>query len=929
MKKSGFCLVLVTVSLCWSGAQAEDALWTAFVNPPAEAKPFVRWWWNGNCVTSNEIVREIGVLRAAGIGGFEINPIALPVAQPPAGVRELEWLSPEWNQLVRVAVDEARRNGMIADLIVGSGWPFGGEFLKPGEMTQRLDVKRIPITGPCIFRRKVAELLVKTKAGHEPERAGKSPPRIVFVRFVPATIINVTQSVALDNRVDADGLLTVDVPAGRHEVQVGLVEEGHVAVSHGAPGAKGPVLDHYNESVVTAYLKRMSDGLSPELGGKLGPLVRAIFCDSIELSRANWTSDFVTQFQKRRGYDVTPYLPYSVPFPKLGEAVHDDSPWGDTVRRARYDFARTVVELYQERFIQPFVAWCHANGVLCRYQNYGYPWFLGLLDGYLQPDIPESNNWLFSDPDQHGFLVWTKYAASGGHLANRRIISTEAHTNTRGVFKTPLEMIKAADDFNFVMGINHSVLHGFNYSPPEAGFPGWVRYGTYFSEQNTWWPQFRWWTAYNARLSAVFQATRPAVRVAILGPEADIWSDYGLERDPFQQEPWYVNQLWKALNCCGSNPDYVSEKVVQESSFAKGQLCYGPMTYDALIVAGVHSLQPATAQALNKFALAGGRVVFAGAVPHRAPSLRDVGAGDASVQQAMQAMLDRELDHDDANVIRRDLPANHNDLIAWANKLLTDLDIKRSVKFAEPNANIFSLQARAEQRDLFFLINTNATQAATCRATFQVQGQTAWRWNPEQGTRELFAAKVTGPLTIELQPLESMLLVFENDATSASVTAPPRCDDAHAWPLADAWQAEFHPKQGGIFTRENLKLGDLGRSSDPALKNFAGTVIYRQTFDLVAAVRATFLDLGIVHGNSEVVLNGQSLGVRWYGRHLFATAGAARSGANTLEIRVTVPLFNYVRTLKDNPTAREWTRGAKDSIPTGLVGPVRCAPAFK
>ncbi len=82
-------------------------------------------------------------------------------------------------------------------------------------------------------------------------------------------------------------------------------------------------------------------------------------------------------------------------------------------------------------------------------------------------------------------------------------------TNTQGVFKASLEEIKQHDDMNFITGINHSILHGFNYSPPEAGFPGWIRYGAYFSEQNPWWPYLHKWVDYNARLSFVFQNSEP------------------------------------------------------------------------------------------------------------------------------------------------------------------------------------------------------------------------------------------------------------------------------------------------------------------------------------------------------------------------------------------------------------------------------------
>ena len=50
-----------------TGPTPADELWKRFQNPPAEARPFVRWWWNGNRVTEVEILRELDLLEAAGI----------------------------------------------------------------------------------------------------------------------------------------------------------------------------------------------------------------------------------------------------------------------------------------------------------------------------------------------------------------------------------------------------------------------------------------------------------------------------------------------------------------------------------------------------------------------------------------------------------------------------------------------------------------------------------------------------------------------------------------------------------------------------------------------------------------------------------------------------------------------------------------------
>ena len=112
-----------------------DRLFMLFQNPPVTSKPFVRWWWNGDKVTAKEILRELDIMKTAGIGGVEINPIRFPGGDD-LGIPSLEWLSPEWIEMVKTALKGAEERGMICDIIVGSGWPFGGEFLQPEEQTQ-------------------------------------------------------------------------------------------------------------------------------------------------------------------------------------------------------------------------------------------------------------------------------------------------------------------------------------------------------------------------------------------------------------------------------------------------------------------------------------------------------------------------------------------------------------------------------------------------------------------------------------------------------------------------------------------------------------------------------------------------------------------------------------------------------------------------
>ena len=123
-------------------------LYAEFQQPASEYRPFVRWWWNGDKVEAEELVRELRLLKEAGIGGVEINPIAFPTYCDSLGKPSLQWLSPEWIDMLKVCFDEADSLDMTCDLLVGSGWPFGAEFLKEDERAQIVVNYAETVTGP-------------------------------------------------------------------------------------------------------------------------------------------------------------------------------------------------------------------------------------------------------------------------------------------------------------------------------------------------------------------------------------------------------------------------------------------------------------------------------------------------------------------------------------------------------------------------------------------------------------------------------------------------------------------------------------------------------------------------------------------------------------------------------------------------------------
>ena len=97
----------------------EKELYKTFANPDGRHRPYVRWWWNGARVNEQEILRELDVMREAGIGGVEINTIQFPdQTTDTVGCAALTWLSDEWIRMVNVAADGCRERGMVCDIIV-------------------------------------------------------------------------------------------------------------------------------------------------------------------------------------------------------------------------------------------------------------------------------------------------------------------------------------------------------------------------------------------------------------------------------------------------------------------------------------------------------------------------------------------------------------------------------------------------------------------------------------------------------------------------------------------------------------------------------------------------------------------------------------------------------------------------------------------
>ena len=956
-------LLLIGLALCQCGSRHDtlttEQLYQTFRQPPTEYRPFVRWWWNGDKVEADELVRELRLLKEAGIGGVEINPIAFPSYCDSLGKPSLTWLSPEWIEMLKVCFDEARRLDMTCDLLVGSGWPFGAEFLDEDERAQIVVNYAETVTGPTTLTIVRDSLCQKAMPKVSSPYPGNTK-ELMLLRLYPNPASRVDEGVDVWK---ADSVFTVEVPEGDYTLAALVRVNGFLEVINGAPGAAGPVLDHFNTEAVNRYLYNMSDKIEAQTG-PLKDHLRALFTDSMELEGANWTSDMAAEFLKRHGYDITDYLPFILfKIGSMGSALNYDpvvpvtESFQREIQRARYDFEDFKARLMQERFTDTYLAWCRHLGVKARAQAYGrgfYP-----LENAMGYDIPEgeswTTNWLRHKPGEEmsekdyrrgrAYTMVNKFVSSAAHLAGHRTVSCEEMTNTYTVFNMSLDQLKIGGDQSVISGVTHSVFHGFNYSPNrEAPFPGWLRYGAYYSENNPWWPFFHLYNDYKARLSYALQHADYYADIAILNPENDMWSTLGMQNEPFPNTTRapYKTLVWEAINKCGGGVDYVSENILNQSTVKKGQLCFNQRKYNTLLLIDVESLHPETAEQLLRFVETGGKLVCIDTIPYQSLGLRDDRAErDAAVRSCfgkIQAFKDR--------FVYAEPP--QEGFIPWYDSLMRlhhlphYLDIDRPDPYVMQNRYITD-----DGSEMIFLCNSHRYQSHQTNITFHrelTRRKHPWIWELHTGERFPLPLKEDGSFDFDLGPAESILIVFDHqDAvghpqmTTRHAAVPsarryggdPARDPAmdpdrdSMSILSGSWDVEMiHARLDTVIKTHFDTLFDL--KDHPETQHFAGTIIYRKT---ISAER-NLLDLGLVEGVSEVFVNGHSAGVRYFGRRQYDIGEWLHEGDNDLEIRVTTTLGNWMKTLskEECPVAWIYVNHPKRDQPLksmGMRGPVR------
>jgi len=759
-------LVSAVVSMAFIDVHAAtgklELLRRTFLDPPDDARIMMRWWWFGSAVTKPELEREMKTMKAGGIGGFEVQPVyPLELDDPGKNFVNLPYLSDGYLDALRFASEKSRELGLRMDVTLGSGWPFGGPHTPITEAAGALRTVRVEVPDGSTFVKR-------------PSLANGETMIATF--FVPSKAGTAAVEIGAGDRFTLPTGWT-----GPHTVLFFISSRTGMQVKRAAVGAEGFVLDHYDRAAIEHHLNIVGTRLM-EAFGPHPPY--SVFSDSLEVFASDWTPDLLSEFQKRRGYDLTPYLP----------ALIGDI--GEKTGSVRRDWGRTLTELAEERYLTPIAEWAHRHNTKFRSQTYGMPPVV--LSSNALVDLPEG---------EHG-SVWrefttARWASSASHLYGRPVTSSETWTwlHSPAFRATPLDM-KVEADLHFLQGINQFVGHGWPYSPPSAGEPGWRFYAAAaFNEHNPWWIVMPEASKYFQRVSWLMRQGKPANDVAIYLPTDDAYAkfsagqvsvDRSLER---MLGPELVPQVLDA----GYNFDFIDDAAIAKLG----------VPYPVLILPNVERIPLATLKKIDAYAAAGGIVIFTKRLPSLTPGLQDAAdAGQiAKVAQAMKARL-----------------------VADEATLGAALNTVFPPDFAAHDPAIGFNHRKLDGIDVYFVVNTS-NRPVHMTASVRRNNIAAEWWDP-------FSGKITpaggGALRKDFAPYESLVLVLCSEIAARPAAAKPAAD---ALDISSGWTLHFDAL--------NYSTEGTGKSwsDDPRTRFFSGLATYERNVD-VPAGRYTVLDFG-------------------------------------------------------------------------------------
>ncbi|HEX6226517.1 MAG TPA: glycosyl hydrolase, partial [Chryseolinea sp.] len=881
--RCAFFLILSFVWISVSGQNSDENGWPLVKR---ETKPWSRWWWHGSAVTKEGITAEMESYKKAGLGGLEITPIYGVYGKDDEFVN---FLSPQWLELLRHTLQEAERLDIGIDMATGTGWPFGGPWVTAEDACRNIEFKIYSLRGGQKLSEKISftqkpyvravgsqiyEVHDNPLAGEQAKGTLKEPlsskkteidikqlvepieanknlqalalDQVKFEKQLPLVTVMAYgengKTLELTSKVDKDGTLQWTAPGGDWKLYAVFAGWHGKMVERAGPGGEGNVIDHFSAQALKNYLKYFDNAFK---GQDLRSL-RAFFNDSYEVDDARGVADFTPtlfeEFKKRRGYELKEHLPAL-----FGEDTEDNN------TRVLCDYRETISEMITDNFTKQWKAWAHSKDAVVRNQAHGSP--ANILDLYATVDIPEIEG---IEP------LRIKMASSAGNVSGKALVSAESATWLNEHFESNLLDIKVAVDRFFLNGVNHIFYHGTTYSPPEEEWPGRLFYAAvHLNPRNSLWPHFAALNKYVERTQSFLQSSKPDNDILLYYPIYDRFSTKGPEMiEHFdgvgaQFEKTMFRNAADVMLDKGYTFDYISDRQIKNTNLLGSVLTTeGNSRYQTIVLPQCKFIPLSSLEKILSLAEGGALVLMPGGPPAAIS-----GKGNNN-NPTLNALVTKVTAARQVNGVKA---------IGWGKgKILSGDDVNGLLEYSgirrESMADVgiqFIRKKSTDGNDLYFVSTGDAPFEGFI--TLQTGGSSVAIYDPMTGNSGITTVQDSGKTSrvfIKLNARETLLLEVlkknvQNPAPFFFKTL------GQPMPLNGPWSVKFI--SGGPQLPPPVQISSLSswtNLDNEAYRSFSGSAVYSLTFPKPQLNASQWLlDLGSVKESAEVILNGNSLGI--------------------------------------------------------------------
>jgi len=899
--------------------------------PEKQYRPEVRWWLAEGMHTDRTLRNEMQQLEDMGMGAIEF----LAMDEPGLDDSLYGWGSEEWVHDSHLLVEEAANRQMGVSMTSGTNWAcanlitinpdhkaaskeldFVSETLTPGQHRSG------PLPKCPLRKTNIHEQLLVAVVAAKVLCSGDRP--------VLAKQTQVLTDLA------AGGTLSWTAPADSTYMLLFFWLHGTGQTANPACSTAYAVnyMDRYGIDAVTNYWDTVV--LTPQMRRDLKRCGRGmLYMDSLELFTYGaggqlFGYHFMEEFTKRRGYDLTPYLPFVVRhYPSRAANIdycfHMDTPVFQ--EKLRNDFCQTLTELYMENTLRPLQAWAHTADLQLRAEiAYGLPLEISLPGKYVDGIETESL--------EFGSQVDSYRAMAGAAHIYGRTFSSETGASLSN-YMLPLNFYNQIIFAQFAAGVTKTVFHGYSSicgSEEATEWPGhegmWPKFSERFGPRQPAYRHYPEWTAMIARFQKLLRAGKPRQDLGIMRLDYfinNLRMDLSAPREEYTyahtgmraDEAFYWRDMGLQHN--GYTWDYFAPQLLEEpfTVFRSGELYPDGPGYRALLVYQ-EAMPLGAARALLGLVQTGLPVVF---VNGATEEIRN-GLLKTHSKAACRTPFVMESDEELAEIISRikaQTTVRETDDPTHVLGLLQELGVLPRAAFAESNSNVLTCMRQTGRETNLFVYHMKYAQNASTTVTLRIEGggrpYLADCWTGHRRELSGTADERITTVTLTLQPGEATMIVL--DRTSQPRQLPRRrCDCELAlerWHLTvEDWNAgEKHmiteDRGLGLVTREvyfdtKKTLLDAGQApllpwqALPAIgPDVSGVGFYTTavTLDSTWAGSDAELVLGSTNGSTAAVyVNGQKAECCNINRPVVQVGHLLRPGENTILVEVTSTLNN-------------------------------------